>query len=519
MIRGVSMSPKLLLSLAVSLVLGSVLPSVASEDALPPLFAAIHAGDISRVEALLGSAEGPDGDTRYEQTRVLYSVFNVADPRIFDFVGKWLEARPETAASHLASAKMLHSMAIRVRGEELSRFTYPDAMDMYETLMLQAAEEAWRAYEIEPGNVVTVDLIMAMRDRMPGKPDRMAVLAKIMETSPNWLTVVNAADSFAPQWGGSLEEMDRVCDVYAPVSQGEPPITADFCRVYSAYDANLPWSYLDRIDPLLAASDDSRLDFARRARVMRTFDFTEENAALFQAYLSDPATTDVKAARYYDGYARAHGLPAFEEEVTNRAIADARRKIADQPYSSSLLMLLATPDTHRIRIESPPSWEEGLALKRKRLTYAPYTSEFWQDYAEALIWAARGQTPDSDAAYRNAIVYSNYKPERIEAYMQSKGGLLTEFLFLRSQGRNSERFPEGYAGVAADLTCPLVVLLRFHDAVCVAGGAGGHCGTDPSVIDEYRTMTNIPIAEGSCEVERNAPLEQIAFVPTPLPAD
>lgn len=188
-------------------------------------------------------------------------------------------------------------MAYRVSGEELSRFTYRDAMDMYATLMSQAADEIWRAYEIEPDNVVTVDLIMAMRDRMPGKPDRMAVLAKIMESSPNWLTVVNAASSFAPQWGGSLEVMERVCDVYAPVSQGEPPITADFCRVYSAYDASLPWSYLDRIDPILAASDDPRLDFARRARVMRTFDFTEENAALFQAYLSDLATTDVEAAR------------------------------------------------------------------------------------------------------------------------------------------------------------------------------------------------------------------------------
>ncbi|OYX41736.1 MAG: hypothetical protein B7Z02_14055, partial [Rhodobacterales bacterium 32-67-9] len=283
--------------------------------------------------------------------------------------------------------------------------------------------------------------------------------------------------------------------------------------------AGVPVPGLDRIDPLLAANDDPRLDFARRARVLRSFDFTEENVAMFQAYLGDPATTDVTASRYYDGYARAHGLPAFEEEVTNRAIADARRKIADQPYSTVLLKLLATPSTERIVVEDPPSWEEGLALKKKRLTYAPYTSEFWQDYAEALVWAARGQTPESDTAYRNAIVYSNYKPERIEAYMRSKGSLLSEFLFLRSKGRTSTRFPEGYASMAADLTCPLVTLLRFHDAVCAGGGADGHCRTDPAVIDEYRTMTKIPIADGSCERERNATLEELAFVPAPLPAD
>ncbi len=512
------MSPKVLLSLALSLFLSSVGPSDANEESLSPLFAAIHAGDMAKVEALLGSAD-LSGEARYEQQRLFDSVFNVADPRIFNFVKTWLEARPDVAASHLAAAKMLHSMAYRARGEELSRFTYPDAMNLYSTLMSQAAEEAWRAYEIEPDNVVTVDLIMGLRDRMPGKPDRMTVLAKIMETSPNWVTVVNAAGSYAPQWGGSVEQMTQVCDVYAPVSNSEPPITSDFCRVYSAYDASLPWSFLDEIDPLLTASDDPRLDFARRARVMRTFDFTEESAAMFQAYLGDPSTMDVKAARYYDGYARAHGLPTFEVEVTNRAIADARRKIADQPYSSSLLKLLATPSTQRIPIESPPSWEEGVALKRKRLAYSPYNSEFWQDYAEALVWAARGQTQDSDDAYRNAIVYSNYKPERIEAYMQSKGGLLTEFLFLRSQGRFSERFPEGYASVATDLTCPLVALLRFHDAVCTEGGAGAHCETAPSVIDEYRTMTNIPIADGSCDRERNAPLEQIAYVPKLLTAD
>ncbi|OYX40315.1 MAG: hypothetical protein B7Z02_18330, partial [Rhodobacterales bacterium 32-67-9] len=183
------MSSKLLfsLSLSLSLLFGSVQSSEAEDDPLHPFFAAIHVGDVASVEALLGSAEELAGDARFERVRVLYSVFNVADPRIFDFVGAWVEAQPEAAAPHLAKAKMLHSMALRVRGEDLSRFTYPEAMNMYDTLMSQAAEEVWRAYAIAPDNVVTVDLIMSMRDRVPGKPDRMEVLAKIMETTPNWL--------------------------------------------------------------------------------------------------------------------------------------------------------------------------------------------------------------------------------------------------------------------------------------------------------------------------------------------
>jgi len=508
------MFSKQVLSLSFVLLLGAVTPSKAETSHQAPMFDAIHAGDLDRAEALIAEAAALDVHARYQRARDLFKTFTAADPRIFDFARKWAEERPESAAGHIANATMLRSMAYRVRGGEPSRFTYPDAMSLYSSFMDQAAVETWRAYDIAPDNVVAVDLVMEMRG-----PDRMKVLAGIMETAPNWVTVVNAAASYAPQWGGSYEQMAQVCDVYAPVSGAEPPITAAFCLVAAAYEANLPWSYLDRVDPLLIASDDARLDFARRERVMRTFDFTDKNVAVFQAYLSDPATTDVKAARYYDGYARAHGLPAFEVDVTNRAIADARRRIVDEPYSPDLLKTLATPSTSRVPIENPASWDEMVELMRKRLTYSPYNGEFWEDYARALLYAQMAPAGDWDAAFGNAIVYSNYKPERIETYMSNKGGLLSEFLYIRSQGRVSTRFPEGYATIGADVTCPLVTLLRFHDAVCGGQGGGGICRTEASVIDEYRTMTNIPIADGACPRERAAPLEELAFVARPLPTN
>jgi hypothetical protein len=486
---------------------------------LDPIFAAIHDGDAAQVEDILAAAAALDGDARFLNERALYSVFGVADPRIFDFVEEWLKEKPEMAAPHIAAAKMFQSMAYRARGTDIARFTYPEASRLFSGFMAQSAEEVWRAYEIAPENVVTGDMIMELRDRTDGKPDRMTVLAGIMETSPNWMSVVNAAGSFAPQWGGSLEEMAQVCDGYAAASRADPPIDAAFCIVYSAYDANLPRNFLDQVDPLLKASDDPRLDFARRARATRTMDLSEADVGLLQSYLSDPATTDLKTARYYDAYARMHGLPVFEVEVINRAMADARDKIANQPYSSSLLKLLATQQTRRVPLTQPGTAEEATALFRKRLVYAPYNSEYWQDYAFSLFGEAMGQTEASNAAYRNAIVYSNYRPERIAAYMELKGGLLTEFLFLRSQGRFSDRFPEGYATISRDVTCPLVALMRMYDEVCGATGNERYCRADADTVNEWRLSVDIPLAEGACALERGATLAELAFEPTPLASD
>ncbi len=204
-----------LFSIALSAALGPS-PSHASgeEEALW----LVRRGDIEKIEQTF-DAQYRDfvaGEITLFQFNTPYNVFYTLEPVVLEVVAEWREAMPDSAYARVAEAGFKVHLAAILRGNEVmslvprksyrkARRLWAEAVELYSAALDLAPRHVRAAHGLEGAANWLSDDWMEMRAKR--------VLA--VYGSPVSLLLTEVLES-APQWGGSVAKMRRLCFTIAP---------------------------------------------------------------------------------------------------------------------------------------------------------------------------------------------------------------------------------------------------------------------------------------------------------------
>lgn len=313
---------------------------------------AVYANDLEKVEVLITENQTlfERGERTAEDMRQLFGVFDTTNPKAADLAAKWVEAKPQSPYANAAMAWVLSNRGWNIRGEELARDTYPEALRIFRDIHKRARHHAEIAYEIEPRLIAASDAIISSANGTGNRKHALEVVDAVMQVDPNNRTLNLARGLTSPGWGGSWDMVENLCESYAalPPEPGPKPVLS--CKLRATY------YYVDKRDWMretLAKEDLPDLDYLRIRRTLWG-GASKEEAKFAQKY-------------GYDFIGHEHALREYEY---------AKTAIEHDPYKPELLEVLVDPVIKSVAAS-------GGRIKAQRLIEP--TKEEMLDYAQRLI--------------------------------------------------------------------------------------------------------------------------------------
>ena len=502
------------------------------------LRAMAYAGNVDAIEAAYVAihAEERAGAISYDELRQRYLALVVFAPRILEFTESWLEEYPDSPHAHTIKAWQLHESAFAIRGTGMPRDTYYLALEGFNELQYQALSHAQIAYAIAPDLVPVSDLLLQLQTsyRFLNSFDFATLLGDIMAMTPSHRSLILAAESAMPQWGGGGSPAVRyLCDTFAAAVTDVENYDSDTCFVeimFSSASYLRDSAAMAEANRLLEGNNHRYLDNARLFQAFgamedifpagsdapQTYHRNLEVAATLASILSRPGVHDTHAADNYDNfYAVPFGLPLMLPQMIEREVAWAQDRLAVDPYDPKAIAALTSTrwDSYGMPMPDRLPVPERISLLKRRLSVNPYLSEVWSDLA--LLVQVQERSPfgsPSDIYFENAIVYSNYDVFPVQYYLQSKyeqinRRLRAEQFELSGRFMDQALFEHGF--------CPYLRLENLKQLLCNGprsdSWACGGWGPGPehvlAVALERATDANM------CIAERRANPEDLAFQP------
>ncbi len=480
-----------LLILCASLWSGAAL----AQSAPDALFDAITAKDIAAVQVALEQSVTADMDpsTEPDRQRALFKVFKNTHPAVDALTADWLAAEPQNPYALTARGWYLSGLSFALRGGRFAANTRPEALRSFRDLQLQAATLFNAAIALNPDLLAASDGVLATAastqrlDAIPAEIDR------VMMRHPNPYSLRKAMQSLAPQWGGRVEQIDLLCDRYAPMITVPPGYTPKICWIDSVYAGGVSQHDVRQAAyEALAETDNPVLDYARLEDV-KAMNRTAGERLHFLDALRAKGPLDAEAAYAYDvAFAQVNdpnGMMAPIEYL--RALPQA---IKSAQHQSDLDPLSGRPLTDLFNLARPVSERQASSVdpadlaRRAHILLQGNPYEPWAWHILATFKQGSGDLAGLMAArpyYANALYYSNYDPANIAAGVNAR-------LWQALDGNKHEfETGTGPAQEQADMDlyvyCPLIRDLALAKLQCIQAGNTGEClGGLP---DNERIMT------------------------------
>jgi len=480
-----------------------------------------YAGDIDGAEAALAQAhaESLDGTISYDDLRRLVTTLIVTHPDVIDFVETWVKEYPDSPYAQTAYAFQMRATSWRLRGESYAGQTPPEAMRAFRDLQNRGMSIALEAYAQVPDYVPASDAVMLhqLTTKRLDWDTFEAIVADVMATTPNRGSLWRASLLTLPQWGGvGHRGVQGLCEHYADqITDAEEGYTVDVCiidLIHTTSSGEAAQAFANRRLGALTHPN-TRLARLRQARDRGN----PEDDAFILSYLADVGLKD-----RFNATNLAWQLRITDEvEAQLRALdarwqAEAEAGIMHDPYSKDyidvLLRRYKLPISQSIHFDAAKRAQRDL-LQQRLAASAIFDAGAWADMGLEKRIAARSSADMllADPYYINAMYYGNYAQEYTTAMMAVKSDL---FALHQTLVENDQPTELTDAELEHDVLCPLARVDRLFVAMCEANPDPFHpCSDFEEVYPFYRVAMDYIVAEGMCEAERDAPIEDLLYQP------
>lgn len=483
--------------------------------------AMIYAGDIDGFRAAITAAHAADLAAKGDQNmqRALFGPFGVTDPRVAAFTADWLAAEPDSPYAMVGRAWHLRAMGWAMRGNDLPRFTWYQAMEQMGEMHGRAMELAMRASEIAPDMVAASDAVIRMGQTFGMAELAEEELARIMAIAPNFGSLLRATNSMAPKWGGSVDAIARACEDYALLIPDVPGYTVDICLVEmfnenDLRDAPRTWAW----DMLTRLPDHPHLINARTAKALDSWGLNpDDTIPILEAFL-ERGGSEMTVVRLLDEMRAKQSWSAVTTypDAVERALAIAQTDLEHDAGNPALVEHFFEMRYQSTLTPQPENAEE-VAIVQRMLAIAPYNVDGWLRLAYTLPGPSAEDFRARANAATNAVIYSNHKARIISGILPIFAHRYHDAVEKAVAGANGDPNPALSAETDADVTCPYVRLIRLLKYSCAAEDvAADDCAGYPKM-DEMQADIDQIAARGICEWERTANIEDIAFTPAAGP--
>ena len=294
----------------------------------------------------------------------------------------------------------------------------------------QAVQLAIAAYDTAPDYVPASDGIIRMQLTTHMMWDWMSqsVASDIMETTPNYGTLVRLSHNSNVNWGGGGQrDIIDLCNAYFDKIPEYPDLTIEICLAALFVENDMldgNWAF---ITDVLARIDHELLTMARLERALARQ--TDEDHQLVMDYLN--------AARFDEPwisgqYRIARVLAANQWHLVNEEIddffdefgprlrAELMAELARNPFHLPLLHILIRDENQRTQLIQPDPLEMH-NFKLRRAVLQPYHIANWNDARPPFVDPGNPSFLNTfDTTYYNAIAYSDHNVFVIKNLLQDK---------------------------------------------------------------------------------------------------
>lgn len=482
----------------------------------------IEHGDAHGAERAFGQLQDQvlAGAAKRREQTLAYAVFEGTDPAIDGFLTTWLREFPASTHAHLARSMADYESAFRIRGTRLAKVTYFEALTEFSRLRARAHDHALRAYEIDPHlSEAGAHLLMVSFTTLSSR-DYFTLFQTIFADHPYHQHLFAAANKTNPNWRGTWDQAEWLCENFAHKVKDMEGYTAEVCKVDLAFGHNhrdprgMP-------DPEIFETSNSPALEPYRSRYVFAVGPDHNQAqerALDAARNGDIDNLDL--AREFDRYFPGQG--SMFDIIYERKWEEAKREIAHDPYNSRYIKVLRMEAGPSGLLPNRPSHEESIALLKRALLAHPYDGFLWSELGDLV---ARSLDPDNpeeaDPFYINGMVYSNFHPSTVGAYRFHRKALYLHvnpgpLAVIRSRGDRQKPTGTVLGNMPPDaLICPLIRITRFEDALCEETGDPDQCHSGQKNEMILRNAESKAGVQGICHSELRGTFEDLVYTPFP----
>lgn len=472
----------------------------------------IHSGDLAAVKAALGALPY-DSPAAREHARSLFAIFQERHPKVIAFAEGWLLAEPTSPLAMTARGWSLHAEGWSMRGRGTARETRPDALELFTRLHNQGLSLMQAALAVNPALVPASDGLIAMASTTQRAELIGPEVARIMAILPSRKTLTLAAQGLAPNWGGSAEKMQALCQTYAPMVTDLPGYDAEVCMIDGTMQADyLQGAALDAMQERIRASDNPLIaEWNRSTAGLAAKSQTERLEYLDKVRQARAISYD--EARVYDEDAEKVALLVGQERPKEfpaalaRELARVRAETENNPgdwYGVERYMALVAED-HALNgtaIDGEDLWQRQLAALRMSLN----EPKAWS--AVGLQMLARSQPTDladislAEPYLINAVAHSNHNGAHLARLLQPKLDLLSQAKATDAPDWNDT------------LACPALRQARLLLAICNARKLDlVECsGLDRDTLSVRKLVAEWTAGE-RCPAEAQSSLKDLLYTP------
>lgn len=500
----------------------AAMAEVAKDDIIFGMRDLIYAGDIADVEAYVAKQHERylAGEIPAEHMRLLFFPFGWSNPRTAEFADAWLVDEPTSPFAQMAKAWPLHNFSQNIRGEDIARRTYSDALRTFSGMQREAWALTTAAYESMPRLIPASDGILRMANANRGRRRALEVLDAVMAVDPNPGTLERALSMAMPGWGAKYSMVEDICAKYAAIIKGAPPQPELSCLIKGAkfFQDKQGW-----VVETLQKEDLPHLDHRRLSALIGP-SASREDAQLAYDILNTEGYINRQMASYFDqGAGRRHGFAPMDGVHRTREREQAMKGILDQPLDPEFLKILMQPEMvdeidnegrRTTRVVSRPSPEQTLEYAEKLLIAEPYNPENWTSFVSAKFHANPSMSYFELEPYRlNAVVFSDHSVNHLGRFLMEKAAVF-DALGQIERGEISPEHAKPFenANSETDVVCPFVRALRLHDHKC-RGRANLECRIVPQVEAMFAIVEEDAKQRGICLKERRLPASLLFFKP------
>lgn len=447
------------------------------------LRALIVSADTAAVQAALAEAVAQDekSNTEFVEQRDLFGVFVAADPMIDTFTANWLQDDPTSVFAMTARARYLFAIGWALRGEDVALHVYPAALAAMQEKHTEAFALVTAASTTMPELIAASDTMMRLTVTL-GNIDVIPLeLERVFALRPNRGSLMRAMIAVAPQWGGRYDQLNLLCDRYAPQIKTIANYDPDTCKIDGVYFGNF-WNGDQReaAHQVLMWNANPILDYARLIDAVDGFGPPQQRLAMLTKLQSERALSVNEAMAFDTATAEIKGPGALIEpvEVSKSRSAEilARRLAADRkPYDPVIVIGYVNAVSGSVSEADQTALQNELKQRlRLLLKGAPYSGAAWKTLGNLIAGDPRdldGKLDRLEAAEPyliNGAVYSVFDADAVFSLMYHK---TMAILDVKDQSRQADIS----ALSRADLDrldkivhCPLVWQLEALRLICTS---------------------------------------------------
>jgi hypothetical protein len=507
---------RLILKLILAITLCGPAFATTTGDALREL---VMAGDLAAVEATIDKAVKQDFATRADPAsqRDLFPIFQVTHPDIGTFTEKWLHDMPTSAYAMTARAWYLYDLGFANRGYDTMRFTFSGGLDLMHEQHEEALSLFSAATKANPQLLAASDGIFAVSRTIAGKGVIPAELERIMVLYPTRGSLMRVMFSISPQWGGSRDQVNLICDRYAPlivsIKDYRPEVCvvdavfyADFRDEQARHSAYLALQEMDQ--PIL---DDARLGAAMDGRGPVT-----QRLAVFEKVKAKRPLTPEEVSRWRPAFDQANNLPpTYDDPVYAKAVADnidQLRIAADQDPLNSKTVIEYINQVGQNSSANNLAYDQADVEQRLQtlLRGIPHSWRGWQQYAFLETFGQKFNLEKAAPMYQNSIFYSNYSRDAVQEALQYISYMSFRQRALVAEAPNRNVAAPQSASLDRLGLCPMIALERLATELCrMENKSVGECFRSDDNRNNRDELKEDIKARGVCQTEMNAPLETL----------